>query len=216
MTDGTEPVLRFEGVDAGYGAFRSLFGVSFSVPVGGAVALVGPNGAGKTTVARVASGLVTPTAGRVAVDGVDVTGRPAHVIAGMGVAHAPEGRSVFSTLTVEENLVLSFRPALGRRQVQSGLDRAYEMFPRLGERRQQLAGSLSGGEQRMLTMSRVLVLEPKLLIADELSRGLAPIITDEVYRHLDAVRAQGTALLLVEQHLDHALGAAADVIGLET
>jgi branched-chain amino acid transport system ATP-binding protein len=209
------PVLALDGVDAGYQQFRALFGVSLEIPAGTAVALIGPNGAGKTTVARVASGLVVPTAGRLLVDGTDVTGQPAHEIARMGISHAPEGRSVFASLSVEENLTLTFRQRFGRGGVRAALDRAYELFPRLGERRGQTAGSLSGGEQRMLTLAKVLVVEPRLLIADELSLGLAPIITTEVYLVLERIREAGTALLVVEQHLDHALGIADQVVALE-
>src|SRR5207237_4423804 len=128
----------------------ALFSVSLSVERGEALALVGPNGAGKTTVARVASGLVAPSTGQVVVDGVDMTRRRTHAFARAGVAHAPEGRSVFATLTVDENLTLLFRRVRGRRGVRSGLELAYEMFPLLGKRRGQVAGTLSGGEQRML------------------------------------------------------------------
>lgn len=197
--------LEFTNVEAGYAAFRSLFDVSFSVAQGEAVALVGPNGAGKTTVARVASGLVAPTAGSVSVDGTDLTGSPTHRFALSGVAHAPEGRSVFATLTVEENLVLSIHRVRGRRGVKDGLAEAYELFPVLGERRSQTAGTLSGGEQRMLAMARVLVDSPKLLIADELSLGLAPMIIEDTYRSLARLRDSGTALLVIEQHVSHAL-----------
>ncbi len=202
-TDG--PVLEFRSIAAGYGPFRALFDVTFSVGAGEAVALLGPNGAGKTTVARVATGLVCPTAGSVHIAGIDRTGASTHAITNAGVRHAPEGRSVFATLTVEENLVLSFRQCLGRKQVRAGLDEAYEMFPVLGERRTQLAGTLSGGEQRMLALGRVLVERPALLVADELSLGLAPIIVDEVYDALALLRGTGTALLIVEQHVGHAL-----------
>jgi branched-chain amino acid transport system ATP-binding protein len=199
------PVFEMRDVSAGYGPFRALFGVSISVGPGEAVALIGPNGAGKTTVARVASGLVAPTSGSVVIDGVDRTGAPPHEFARAGVAHAPEGRSVFATLTVEENLTLSFRRALGRDGVRSGLDQAFELFPSLARRRKQLAGNLSGGEQRMLSMARVLVEAPKLLIADELSLGLAPIVVEQTYESLHKLRKAGTALLIVEQHVGHAL-----------
>jgi branched-chain amino acid transport system ATP-binding protein len=169
------------------------------------VALVGANGSGKTTVARVASGLVAPTAGTVLVDGVDVTGKRAYLYARAGVAHAVEGRSVFATLTVEENLSLAFRRAFGRRGARPALDEAYGIFPVLGRRRGQLAGTLSGGEQRMLSLARVLVEKPKVLIADELSLGLAPIIVDELYAALGRLRAAGSSLLIVEQQVVHAL-----------
>jgi branched-chain amino acid transport system ATP-binding protein len=212
--DGT-PVLELDDVYASYGQFRALFGVSFAVEPGEAVALIGPNGVGKTTVARVASGLVAPQSGRVLVGGRDMTGHEAHEFAKAGIAHAPEGRSVFGTLTVEENLALAFRQQFGRAGQGGAIDRAYELFPRLGERRRQEAGSLSGGEQRMLTLARVLVLEPLLLVADELSLGLAPIITNEVYDVLRRILATGTSLLVIEQQVDHALSLANHVVVLE-
>jgi branched-chain amino acid transport system ATP-binding protein len=215
MTDDPDVLLALDGVSAGYNQFRALFDVSLKVRAGKATALVGPNGAGKTTVARVASGLVAPTEGTVTVLGQDLTGKRPHVFARFGIAHAPEGRSVFASLSVEENLTLTFRRKFGRAQTPGALDRAYELFPRLGERRKQAAGSLSGGEQRMLTLSRELVSEPRLLIADELSLGLAPIITTEVYLVLERILESGTALLIVEQHIDHALALADEVVALE-
>ena len=201
------PILELREVEAGYGPFRALFGVSLAVGAREAVALVGANGAGKTTLARVASGLLAPTAGRVLVDGEPVLegGSSAWHFVRQGVAHAPEGRSVFATLTVEDNLALSFQRAFGRAGLADALDRAYELFPRLGERRGQTAGTLSGGEQRMLSLARVLVESPRLLIADELSLGLAPMIVDQVFDTLSQIRATGTALLIVEQQVGHAL-----------
>ncbi len=208
-------VLELEDVHAGYGQFQALFGLSIEVRPGHTLAVVGHNGMGKTTVARVASGLIVPTRGRVLVDGQDFTGRPAQDFVRAGVVHAPEGRSVFATLSVQENLTLAFRKKFGRKGVPAALDRVYTMFPRLGERQGQLAGSLSGGEQRMLTLSRVLVLEPRLLIADELSLGLAPIITDEVYAVLMQIKQSGTSLVVIEQHIRHALEVADEVIVLD-
>jgi branched-chain amino acid transport system ATP-binding protein len=202
--DGTA-ILELRNVSAAYGPFRALFGVSLSVGPGEAVALLGANGAGKTTVARVATGLVAPTSGSVMVEGQDYTRAGAFKFARAGVAHAPEGRSVFATLTVEENLSLSFRQSRGRNGVGSGLEEAFGMFPVLGERRRQLAGTLSGGEQRMLSMARVLVESPAVLVADELSLGLAPKIVDAVYESLTKLREKGSALLIVEQHVGHAL-----------
>jgi branched-chain amino acid transport system ATP-binding protein len=207
--------LELREVSAGYGPFRALFEVSLTVDPGEAVALLGPNGAGKTTVARVATGLVEPTSGTVHVDGVDMTGDLTHRFSRAGVAHAPEGRSVFATLSVEENLVLSFRQSRGRAGVSAALDRAYELFPVLAARRRQLAGTLSGGEQRMLSMARVLVEAPKVLVADELSLGLAPIVVDEVYATLERLRGSGTSLLIVEQHVGHALALCDRVILLD-
>lgn len=215
MSVDAPSVLELRDIEAGYRQFRALFGVSIHVPAGRSVALVGANGAGKTTLARVASGLVAPTSGTLLVDGVDMTGRPAHHIAAMGIAHAPEGRATFGSLTVEENLVLPFHRQFGRTGLSDALARAYELFPRLGDRRHQTAGSLSGGEQRMLTLARVLVAEPRLLIADELSLGLAPIVTSEVYRVLERIHEAGTALLVVEQHLDQALAIADEVVALD-
>jgi branched-chain amino acid transport system ATP-binding protein len=210
------PMLELEHVSAGYGPFRALFDVSLSVAVNQAVALVGPNGAGKTTVARVASGLLAPSDGRVRLDGVDVTGLAAHELARRGVAHANEGRSVFASLTVEENLALGFRQLLGRSKLDDALERAFTLFDRLRQRRRQVAGSLSGGEQRMLALAKVVVLEPVVLIADELSLGLAPTVVQEVYRVLDQVRAAGTSVVIVEQHLDRALAFADQVVVLDT
>jgi len=207
--------LELRDVDAGYGVFRALFGVSLTVQPGEAVALVGPNGAGKTTIARVASGLIAPSAGAVVVDGTDLSGKATHAFAKAGVAHAPEGRSVFATLSVEENLSLSIRRIRGRSGVRSGLDQAYEMFPRLQERRTQMAGTLSGGEQRMLALARVLVDAPKLLIADELSLGLAPLVVQQTYESLATLREAGVALLVIEQHVSHALKLCDRVVVME-
>jgi branched-chain amino acid transport system ATP-binding protein len=208
------PVLELDDVHAGYQQFHALFGVTLHVSPGEAVALIGPNGVGKTTVARVATGLVAPTAGHVRIDGADLTGRPAQVFARSGIAHAPEGRSVFATLTVEENLLLPFTRQFGRSGQAAALDRAIDLFPALARRRKQSAGSLSGGEQRMLTLARSLVLEPRLLVADELSLGLAPIITNEVYETLERILGSGTALLVIEQQIDHALALADRVVVL--
>lgn len=208
------PALELRDVHAGYGPFRSLFGVSFAVAPGRVLALLSSNGAGKTTIARVASGLIVPTSGQVLLDGVDVTGQRPYKFARLGVIHAPEGRSVFASLSVQENLELTFRRSRGRAGVQPALDEAYTLFPRLRDRRKQIAGTLSGGEQRMLALARVMVERPRLLIADELSLGLAPIIVDEVYRTLRTIRDAGTTLLLIEQHVHHALGIADDAIVL--
>lgn len=208
------PVLELRDVEASYGPFRALFGVSFSVRPGSAIALVGPNGSGKTTVARVCSGLVRPTAGTVAFQGGDIASRSPQSLARDGLVQAPEGRAVFASLTVEENLTLWFRRMLGRGRVDEGLTTAYEVFPRLGERRAQAAGTLSGGEQRMLSLARVTVDPPAVLVADELSLGLAPIIVDEVYATLGRLRDAGCALVIVEQQVAHALDLADEAVVL--
>lgn len=198
-------VLELVDIHAAYGPFRALFGVDIAVGSGEAVAVVGPNGVGKTTVARVASGLVTATSGTVRIDGQDLTNARTFQFARAGVAHAPEGRSTFATLTVEENLDLSIRRRRGSAGVRQGLEEAFELFPDLAKRRTQLAGTLSGGQQRMLAMARVLVDTPKVLVADELSLGLAPMIVEQVYEMLARIRDAGTSLLVIEQHVSHAL-----------
>jgi len=206
-----DPILELDRVCAAYGPYEALFDVSLKVRPGRALALVGANGAGKSTVARVVSGLVPTTRGTIRFDGRDVTGRPTYEISRMGLSQLTEGRSVFASLSVEENLTLSFRRALGRRGVPDALAQAYEAFPRLGERHSQSAGTLSGGEQRMLALARVLVLHQKMLVVDELSFGLAPVVVDEVYAALEQVLSAGTSLLLIEQHVDRALVLADDV-----
>jgi branched-chain amino acid transport system ATP-binding protein len=198
-------LLEVDHVDASYGPYRALFDVSFCLRSGSALALIGANGSGKSTVARVISGLVPATGGSIRFDGVDITGAPAHQIVRMGLTHVTEGRSVFGSLSVEENLVLAFRRALGRRAVPEALERAYAAFPNLGERRSQSASTLSGGEQRMLALVRIMVVPQKLVIVDELSFGLAPVVVDEVYAALSHVLATGTSLLIIEQHVDRAL-----------
>jgi branched-chain amino acid transport system ATP-binding protein len=212
---GQDNVLEFSGVCASYGTYRALFSVSFAVPRSGKVALLGSNGAGKSTVARVATGLVPVTSGVVRVGGEDVNRLPAHRIARLGVAHVPEGRGVFSTLTVAENLALAFN-RLGRSSVSGALDRAYEAFPVLSERRKQMAGTLSGGQQRILSLAKVLAAPPALLVVDELSLGLAPVVVDAVYDGLATIHAQGCALLIVEQQVDRALDLADHAVVLSS
>jgi branched-chain amino acid transport system ATP-binding protein len=201
-------VLELDAVSASYSTYRALFGVSFSVADDGIVALLGSNGAGKSTVARVVSGLVPASSGSIRVAGEDVTKCSAHHISGLGLAHVPEGRAIFSSLTVEENLTLSFRKRVGRKSVADALERAYCAFPVLAERRRQVGGTLSGGQQRILSLAKVLAVSPRLLIADELSLGLAPVIVDQVYDGLVAIHRQGCALLVVEQQVDRALAIA--------
>jgi branched-chain amino acid transport system ATP-binding protein len=208
------PALELRDVSASYGRFRALFGVTMSVAAGSVTALVGPNGAGKSTIARVASGLVPVSKGRIYFAGEDVTGLSTWRLVRLGMAHAPEGRSVFATLDVEDNLRLTFIRALGRKGAAEALDRAYTRFPGLADRRRQLAGTLSGGEQRMLALARVLAVPPRLLVVDELSLGLAPRIVDDVYRALREIRDAGTSLLVIEQQLPRALELAEQLVVL--
>lgn len=206
-----DTALELKDVSASYGRFRALSRVSLRVASGSALSLIGPNGAGKSTIARVATGLVPVTAGRVLVQGVDVTGWPPYRIARLGVAHLPEGRSIFASLNIEDNLLLAFGRGAGRRQMRAAIDRAYEEFPRLKARRWQIAGTLSGGEQRMLALAKVLAVPPALLVVDELSLGLAPRVVGEVMEILRLIRESGTALLMIEQQVQRAAMVSDDV-----
>ncbi|HVB94289.1 MAG TPA: ABC transporter ATP-binding protein [Acidimicrobiales bacterium] len=210
-----QPALEVDHVSAAYGPYRALFDVAFTVPAGSVTALLGSNGAGKSTVARVVSGLLPSTSGTIRLGGRDITGQAAYKIARAGMAHVPEGRGIFANLTVEENLVMAFRQRAGRKQVPESLDRAYQAFPVLGERRKQAGGTLSGGQQRLLSLAKVLVVPPQVLVADELSLGLAPVVIEAVYRGLQEINGAGTALLVVEQQVDRALEIATDAVILE-
>lgn len=205
VVDQRTDILSVRNVSAAYGPYRALFDVSFRVPDGGVVALVGSNGAGKSTIARTVTGLVTATGGQVIFSGQDVTQLPAYKIARLGMAHVVEGRGVFSSLTVEENLTLAFRQRQGRRKLKENLERAYNAFPILGERRKQTGGTLSGGQQRLLSLAKVLVVPSRVLVADELSLGLAPVVVDQVYEGLREINRNGTALVVVEQQIHRAL-----------
>jgi len=208
------PALELRHVSAGYGRFRALFDVSFSIAPGSVAAMLGPNGAGKSTIARVVAGLVPVTSGAVLLGGEDVTGLSVDRIVHKGLAFAPEGRPVFATLDVEDNLRLTFCRQMPRRQVAAALERSYERFPALQGRRRQLAGTLSGGEQRILALARVLAVPPKLLVVDELSLGLAPKAVDDVFAALREINEAGTTLLVVEQQVPRALELASQVIVL--
>jgi branched-chain amino acid transport system ATP-binding protein len=192
--------LSLRDVRAGYGEVPVLRGLDLDLPDGGAGALIGPNGAGKTTALRVASGLLTPNAGSVAMGGVDVTGMSSFERQHLGMCHVPEGRGVFPSLSVRENLRLHARPG----DEQTAAERAIEAFPALGRRISNLAGTLSGGEQQMLAVARAYVSSPQLVLLDEVSLGLAPKVVDEIYDFLTRLRADGTALLVVEQFVDRA------------
>jgi branched-chain amino acid transport system ATP-binding protein len=191
-----------------YGAIRALDGVSLTVAEGGLVALIGANGAGKSSLLRAVSGLLTPEGGRVQVEGRDITGWPSEAVARAGVSHVPEGRQNFATLSVRENLLVggyTTRSRVGRRGVDAAVARVYELFPVLGRRQSQLAGSLSGGEQQMLAIGRGLMAGPRLLLLDEPSVGLAPLLVREILQTIRALPAAGTTVLLVEQNARAAL-----------
>jgi len=198
-------VLELTSVRAGYGTFQALFDVSLEVRQGEAVAVIGPNGAGKTTLMRVISGLIRPTAGAISLEGVDLAATAAHRIVEIGIAHVPENRRLFPRMTVEDNLRMGgFIPA-ARPKFRQRLDVVYELFPRLRERRHQLAGTMSGGEQQMCAIGRALMSEPRLLLLDEPSAGLAPVIVQQVFKLVKQIRAGGLTVLIVEQNVQQVL-----------
>jgi branched-chain amino acid transport system ATP-binding protein len=202
------PVLELEGLRAGYGRIEVLRGVDLVVPAGTMVALLGPNGAGKTTTLAAVSGQIRPSGGRVRMGGVDVTGAGPDGLARAGVCTIPEGRGVFPNLTVDENLLMFTHAGVARSHVQ---EVAYEHFPRLRERRRLLAGNLSGGEQQMLALVRALATRPALLLLDELSMGLAPMVVEQLYGEVAAITGTGVAILVVEQFASFVLGVADEV-----
>ena len=189
-------MLRVEGLESAYGRSRVLFGIDLSVAAGEVVTLLGRNGMGKTTTIRSIFGLLTPSAGRVSIDGMDVTGRPPHVIARCGLGLVPEGRQVFPTLTVEENLVATQRGARWT------LAKVYALFPRLQERRRNMGNQLSGGEQQMLAIGRALLTNPRLIVLDEATEGLAPKLREEIWTCLAAIKASGEAILVIDKNVD--------------
>ncbi|WP_298957004.1 ABC transporter ATP-binding protein [uncultured Methylobacterium sp.] len=212
-------MLDVTGLSAGYGQIEVLHGLTFSVPKGQVVTLIGSNGAGKTTTMRALSGMIKPQAGSIRLNGREIAGLDSHEVARTGLAHSPEGRRVFPTLTVEDNLTLGAFPRLtGSRpkgDVAADRERAYTLFPRLKERRTQLAGTLSGGEQQMLAMGRALMLRPEILLLDEPSMGLAPKLVEEVFRIIRRLKEEQVTMLLVEQFAMAALGVADHAYVLE-
>ena len=193
--------LRLEQVSAGYGRVEVLRGVDLVVPQGSVVALLGANGAGKSTALKVAAGLLPARGGRVVLDGADVTKVPVHARASRGLCLIPEGRAIFRHLTVRENLEMQ----VGRRALNGTVERAVGTFPRLGQRMGQVSGTLSGGEQQMLAVARALVTDPALVMADELSVGLAPVVVDEILSAVESLRSHGVSLLIVEQYVERVL-----------
>jgi branched-chain amino acid transport system ATP-binding protein len=198
-------MLELESVSAGYGSFQALFEVSLKVEAGEAVAVIGPNGAGKTTLLRVISKLMDVTQGRVSMEGVSLDTVPAHRVIELGIAHVPENRRLFPLLTVEENLRIGAYPQAARARYAGRLEFVYSLFPRMQERRHQLAGTLSGGEQQMCAIGRGLMSGPKLLLLDEPSAGLAPVVVQQVFRLVQKIRAEGYTVLIVEQNIKQVL-----------
>jgi branched-chain amino acid transport system ATP-binding protein len=198
-------MLELVNVSAAYGSVPAISNVAIEVGAGEAVGLLGANGAGKSTTLRAISGLVKLSAGKVTFDGIDVASLPPHRIPELGIAHVPEGRQVFPEMTVQENLEIGAFVPKARTERSRSLELVYEIFPRLAERKRQLAGTMSGGEQQMLAVGRGLMLKPRLLMLDEPSLGLAPVITDVTFEKIGEIHKMGTAILLVEQNVSRAL-----------
>jgi len=198
-------MLSLAAVSAGYGSFQALFGVSLEIARGEAVGVIGPNGAGKTTLMRVISGMLPISAGTMTLEGQVISGLPAHLIIEHGIAHVPENRRLFPRLTVEENLrVGAFIPA-ARARFAEQLDWVYQLFPRLKDRRTQAAGTMSGGEQQMCAIGRALMSKPKVLLMDEPSAGLAPLVVQQVFELVGKIRSEGLTVLIVEQNVQQVL-----------
>ena len=198
-------MLEVSGLAVAYGGINAVKGIDLAVARGELVTLIGANGAGKTTTLKALAGLLAPAGGRVTYEGADITGVPAHALVGRGLALVPEGRGVFPRLTIEENLLMGAYSRRDTAGIRDDVDRGYALFPRLKERRAQLAGTLSGGEQQMLAIARALMSRPRLLLLDEPSMGLAPIMVQKIFETIRRVSAEGTTLLLVEQNAKVAL-----------
>ena len=201
-------LLTVNNISVYYGSVQAIRNVSFHVEKGEIVTLIGANGAGKSTVLRALSGVVRPSAGSIVHEGKSIAGLPSHRIARMGIAHVPEGRGVFADMSVRENLEMGAYTRTSRKEVAESFERAFRLFPRLAERASQLAGTLSGGEQQMLAIGRGLVQRPDLLLLDEPSMGLSPVLVGEIFRMIGEISKAGTTILLVEQNASMALAIA--------
>ena len=209
-------MLEIKDIEVYYGMIQAIKGISFEVNEGEVIALIGANGAGKTTTLHTITGLLSPKKGSVIFEGKDITKVPAHKIVSLGIAHVPEGRRVFAELTVYENLKMGDYTRKDKDEIEKTLEMVYKRFPRLEERKNQLAGTLSGGEQQMLAMGRALMSHPKIIVMDEPSMGLSPILVNEIFDIIQEVSKGGTTVLLVEQNAKKALSIADRAYVLET
>jgi branched-chain amino acid transport system ATP-binding protein len=209
-------MLKVNNIDVFYGNIQALKGFSLEVNQGEIVTLIGANGAGKSTLLKTLSGLLKPKAGTIEYLGKSISGKPAQAIVKAGISHVPEGRRVFANMSVEENLELGAYLRKNKNEIRKDMDKVYELFPRLHERRKQLSGTLSGGEQQMLAMGRAIMAKPKLLFLDEPSMGLAPIIVKTIFQIIEEINRDGTTILLVEQNANMALSVADRAYVIET
>ena len=209
-------MLKVENLVVSYGMIEAIKGLSFEVNDGEIVTLIGANGAGKTTTMQTISGLLKPVSGSITLDGVELTKVPAHKIVSLGLAQVPERRRVFTQQSVEDNLLLGAYTRKDKEEIQKDLEEVYEWFPRLNERRKQFAGTLSGGEQQMLAMGRALMAKPKIMLLDEPSMGLSPLLVKEIFHIIEEINKKGTTIFLVEQNAKMALAIANRAYVLET
>ncbi|MBQ8331052.1 MAG: ABC transporter ATP-binding protein [Clostridia bacterium] len=212
----SEPLLQVKDLEVYYGVIQALKGISFHVNKGEIVSLIGANGAGKTTTLHTVTGLLRPKHGSIVYNGTDLTKVPSHKIVSMGLAHVPEGRRIFQNLSVYDNLLLGAYTQPDKATITEQMERVFEQFPRLKERRRQLAGTLSGGEQQMLAMGRALLSDPQMIVMDEPSMGLSPLLVSEIFEIIKTFREAGKTVLLVEQNAKKAMTVSDRVYVLET